>query len=73
MIRIQVVLGSTRENRFSERAALWVADGLEARGDMEVEVVDLRDHPLPFFDGLAPARTRRDYPSAETRRFGEPI
>ncbi|MCW2751781.1 MAG: NAD(P)H-dependent oxidoreductase, partial [Aeromicrobium sp.] len=42
-----------------------------ARGDMEVELVDLRDHPLPFFDGMAPARTLRDYPSAQTRRFGE--
>jgi NAD(P)H-dependent FMN reductase len=71
MIRILVILGSTRENRFSERAGQWVVEGLSARGDMEVELVDLRDHPLPFFDGMAPARTLRDYPSAETRRFGE--
>jgi NAD(P)H-dependent FMN reductase len=71
MIRILVILGSTRDNRFSERAGQWVVEGLEARGDMEVELVDLRDHPLPFFDGMAPARTLRDYPSAETRRFGE--
>jgi hypothetical protein len=26
---------------------------------MEVELLDLRDHPLPFFDGAAPARTLR--------------
>jgi NAD(P)H-dependent FMN reductase len=71
MIRIQVILGSTRDNRFSERAGRWVVEGLRARGDMEVELVDLRDHPLPFFDGAPPARTLRDYPSTETRRFGE--
>lgn len=73
MIRIQVLLGSTRDGRFSERAGEWVANGLAARGDMEVEVIDLRDFPLPFFDGVAPARTLRDYPSAEVRRFGETI
>ena len=71
MIRILVILGSTRDNRFSERAGQWVVERPDARGDMEVELVDLRDHPLPFFDGMAPARTLRDYPSAETRRFGE--
>jgi NAD(P)H-dependent FMN reductase len=73
MIRIQVILGSTRDGRFSERAAQWVVGGLEARGDMDVELIDLRDFPLPFFDSAPPARTLRDYPSPETRRFGETI
>jgi NAD(P)H-dependent FMN reductase len=73
MNHIQVILGSTRDNRFSERAGQWVVEGLEARGDMNVELIDLRDHPLPFFDGIAPARTLRDYPSAETRRLGETL
>jgi len=40
---------------------------------MDIELVDLRDHPLPFFDGLAPARTLRDYPSAEVARFGQTL
>lgn len=73
MIHIQVILGSTRDARFSVRAGQWVVEGLAARGDMEVELVDLRDYPLPFFDAAAPARTLRDYPNAETRRFGETI
>ncbi len=73
MILIQVLLGSTRDGRFSERAGEWVASGLAARGDMDVEFVDLRDYPLPFFDGVAPARRLRDYPSDEVRRFGETI
>ncbi len=70
---IQVIVGSTRDNRFSERAATWVMHHLSARDDMDVELVDLRDHPLPFFDAVAPARTGRDYESAATARFGEAI
>ena len=70
---IQVILASTRENRFSERAGSWVVERLSARDDMTVERVDLRDHPLPFFDGIAPARTLRDYPSPEVERLGRTL
>jgi NAD(P)H-dependent FMN reductase len=70
---IQVILGSTRQDRFSARAGAWVFERLSARGDMEVELVDLRDHPLPFFDGRSPAYTLRDYPTPEVARFGETI
>ena len=70
---IQVILGSTRTDRFSERAGRWVMERLAPRTDIDVELVDLRDHPLPFFDGMSPARTLRDYPSPETARFGQTI
>jgi NAD(P)H-dependent FMN reductase len=70
---IQVVLGSTREGRFGERAAEWVVHHLTARGDMAVELVDLRDHALPWFDGRAPAHTLRDYPTPEVARLGQAL
>ena len=70
---IQVITGTTREGRFSERVAAWVVGELSARGDLEIELVDLRDHPLPFFDGAAPARTLRDYPSDDVARFGQTL
>jgi NAD(P)H-dependent FMN reductase len=61
--RIQVIVGSTREGRFSERAAAWVMDRIGGREDLEVELVDLRDYPMPFFDQpRAPAHGLRDYP-----------
>jgi NAD(P)H-dependent FMN reductase len=73
MIMIQVILGSTRDARFSQRAGQWVVERLVARGDMTIELVDLRDHPLPFFDGISPARTLREYPTPEIARFGQTI
>ena len=66
-------MGSTREDRFSSRAAAWVVDRLSARDDMKIELIDLRDHPLPFFDGRAPAHAKRDYPTPEVARFGQTI
>ncbi len=60
---IQVIVGSTREGRFSERAAAWVMDRIGGREDLEAELVDLRDYPMPFFDQpRAPAHGHRDYP-----------
>jgi NAD(P)H-dependent FMN reductase len=46
---------------------------LSARDDMELELVDLRDYPLSFFDQRAPAYTKRDYPTQEVERFGRVI
>ena len=48
--KIAVVIGSTRENRFGDKPAKWIAAIAKERGDLEVEVVDLRDFPLPFFE-----------------------
>jgi NAD(P)H-dependent FMN reductase len=51
--RIAVIIGSTRPSRFADAPAQWILKQAQARGDMEVEIVDLRDHPLPFFDEIA--------------------
>ncbi|MDQ1654052.1 MAG: hypothetical protein QOI35_3252 [Cryptosporangiaceae bacterium] len=70
---IQVILSTTRENRFSARVGDWVAAELSARDGFEVELVDLRDHPLPFFDAAPPARAPRQYPSVDVARLGERV
>ena len=71
--RIQVILGSTREGRFSEKAVAWVMDRLRGRDDLEVELLDLRDYPMPFFDQLRPpAYGERDYPP-EVARWAEAV
>jgi NAD(P)H-dependent FMN reductase len=51
--RIAVIVGSTRPSRVADIPAQWILKQARARGDMDVEMVDLRDHPLPFFDELA--------------------
>ncbi|OCW56495.1 NADPH-dependent FMN reductase [Hoeflea olei] len=51
--RIAVIIGSTRPTRFADKPAQWMLAQAQARGDIEVELIDLRDHPLPFFDEAA--------------------
>ena len=51
--RIALIIGSTRPTRFADKPAQWMLKQAQARQDMEVEVVDLRDHPLPLFAEVA--------------------
>lgn len=51
--RIALVIGSTRPSRFADKPAQWMLKQAQAREDIEVELVDLRDHPLPFFAEVA--------------------
>ncbi len=51
--KIAVIVGSTRPTRFADTPAQWILKQARAHADMEVELVDLRDHPMPFFDEVA--------------------
>jgi NAD(P)H-dependent FMN reductase len=73
-VRIAVITGTTREGRFSEKVAAWVQGFVADHApDLELDLLDLRDHPLPFFYGHNPARAPRDYPTEEVARFGRAI
>ena len=48
--RIAIIIGATRPTRFADAPARWMLKQAQARDDMDVELIDLRDHPLPFFD-----------------------
>ncbi|HET9068615.1 MAG TPA: NAD(P)H-dependent oxidoreductase [Amaricoccus sp.] len=48
--RIAVIIGSTRDARFADKPAAWILDLARQRGDWEVELLDLRDFDLPFFN-----------------------
>ncbi len=50
MLKIQIIIGSTRQNRFSEKAAAYVFQEAEKEKEIEAELIDLREYPLPFFD-----------------------
>jgi NAD(P)H-dependent FMN reductase len=51
--KIALIISSTRPTRFGDIPAAWIKAQAEARGDMDIEVVDLRDHPMPFFAEVA--------------------
>jgi NAD(P)H-dependent FMN reductase len=51
--KIAVIVGSTRPTRFADTPAQWILKQARAHGEMEVELIDLREHPMPFFDEMA--------------------
>ncbi len=48
--RVGIIIGSTREGRFSEKPAMWIHELAKKRTDLAVELIDLRNHALPFFN-----------------------
>ena len=51
--KIAIIIGSTRDTRFGDKPAQWIHDIAAQRSDIDVELVDLRDFPLPFFNEVA--------------------
>jgi NAD(P)H-dependent FMN reductase len=51
--KIALIISSTRPTRFADIPAQWMLEKGRERDDMEIEIVDLRDHPLPFFAEVA--------------------
>jgi NAD(P)H-dependent FMN reductase len=57
MTVISVIVGSTREGRFSEKPAKWIFRHLKEREAVDARFLDLRDFPMPFFDQPATPAT----------------
>jgi NAD(P)H-dependent FMN reductase len=54
MIKIAIILGSTRPGRNGEAVSHWVHEIAKKRNDAEYELVDIRDFDLPLLDEPAP-------------------
>src|ERR1700726_1029230 len=54
MIKIAIILGSTRPNRNGEAVAKWVYEIAQKRSDAESELVDIKDFNLPLLDEPMP-------------------
>jgi len=68
MTKIAVIVGATREGRITDRLAKWVAE--EVKKMAEVEVLDLRDYPLPFFDeAVSPRYNPNRTPSSAVQKW----
>src|SRR5438094_4954128 len=50
MLRIAIIIGSTRPGRKAEAVAKWVYEIAQKRTDAEFEIVDIKDFDLPLLD-----------------------
>lgn len=64
--RIGIIIGSTREGRFGDKPARWISGTAAKRTDMQFELIDLRDYPLPFFEEqMSPVYAPPQHPVAQ--------
>ena len=49
-MKLAVILGTVREGRHSDKVANWVINAVSKNSSSQVELLDLRDYPMPFFD-----------------------
>src|ERR1700726_3097360 len=52
-LKIAIIIITTRAARFGHKPAQWVQEIAAQRDDIDAEIVDLRDFPMPFFDEVA--------------------
>jgi NAD(P)H-dependent FMN reductase len=71
MTIIAVIVGSTRQGRFSEKPAQWIFEHLRKRKEIEARLLDLRDFPMPFFDQAVPPSMpgRPPYPNEVVQKW----
>src|ERR1041385_2353960 len=72
MIRIGIILGSTRPNRNGEAVAKWVNEIAQKRADAEFELVDIKDYNLPLLDEPVPP-SMGQYSKEHTKRWAAKI
>jgi NAD(P)H-dependent FMN reductase len=72
--KIAIIIGTTRATRFGEKPAKWIHGIAAARADMSVELIDLRDYPMPFFDEpMSPMWGKGQYGNASVQRWADRI
>ncbi|MGH6624549.1 MAG: NADPH-dependent FMN reductase [Burkholderiaceae bacterium] len=72
MIKVAIIVGSTRPGRKAEAVARWVYDIARQRGDADVEIVDIQDFNLPLLDEPLPP-SRGQYSKEHTKVWAAKI
>jgi NAD(P)H-dependent FMN reductase len=73
-LKIKVIIGSTRQNRFSEKPAAYIFGELRNKENVETELLDLRDFPMPFFDApLSPIAAKENYSNEVVKQWAKKI
>ena len=72
MIKIAIVIGSTRPGRVAEAVGKWVYELAKGRGDAQFELVDIKDFNLPLLDEPVPP-SQGKYSKEHTKKWAAKI
>lgn len=72
MLRVAIIIGSTRPGRKADTVAKWVYEISQKRSDAEFELVDIKDFNLPLLDEpMSPMMGQ--YTHEHTKKWSEKI
>lgn len=73
-LKLKVIVGSTRQNRFSEKPAQWIFSEAQKLNDVDVELLDLRDYEMPYLSSpMPPAMAAGKYDNEVVQKWSEKI
>jgi NAD(P)H-dependent FMN reductase len=72
MIKVAIVIGSTRPGRKAEAVARWAYEIAAKRADATFEIVDIKDYHLPLLDEPVPPSLGQ-YSQAHTKAWAAKI
>jgi NAD(P)H-dependent FMN reductase len=73
-LKVKVIIGSTRENRFADKPAHWIFEEVKKEAGVEAEILDLRDYPMPFFEeSVSPSRLNGNYANEKVRKWAAKV
>jgi len=67
MLKIAVIIGSTRPGRNGEAVGRWVYEQAKKRSDAQFELVDVKDFNLPLLDEPVPT-SMHQYTQEHTKK-----
>jgi NAD(P)H-dependent FMN reductase len=73
-LKIKIIIGSTRQGRFSEKPAQWIYEEAKKLEGVEAELLDLRDYPMPFFESpMSPSMAQGKYENEVVQKWAAKI
>jgi NAD(P)H-dependent FMN reductase len=71
MVKIGIIIGSTRPGRFADKPAQWLYDIAKQDSGAEWELVDIRDFHLPLLDEDKPAKVSKEHTKKWSAKIAE--
>ncbi|HSW79306.1 MAG TPA: NAD(P)H-dependent oxidoreductase [Candidatus Saccharimonadales bacterium] len=73
-MKVAVIIGAVREGRKTPRQAQWVMKTLKDMKDVHLELVDLKDYPMPIFnEAVSPRYNPNRKPVPPARKWLEKL
>ena len=72
MIKVGIIVGSTRPGRHADAVARWVQENAKKRADAQFEIVDIADFNLPMLDEPVPP-SMGQYSKPHTKAWAQKV